>query len=69
LKVIAEGVETAEQAAILKNKGCDEVQGYLYGRPMPLEEFTRYAAKWASTRSTAPRRPRNRLAPRPICKT
>jgi diguanylate cyclase (GGDEF)-like protein len=39
LKVLAEGVETEAQAAILKELGCDEVQGYLYGRPMPLDQL------------------------------
>ena len=34
LKVIAEGVETQEQSDILKLNGCDEVQGYFYGKPM-----------------------------------
>lgn len=39
IPVMAEGVETAEQAAFLKEIGCEMVQGYWYNRPMPLEEF------------------------------
>ena len=39
LDVLAEGVETAEQAAWLKREGCDWAQGWLYGRPMPAEDF------------------------------
>jgi EAL domain-containing protein (putative c-di-GMP-specific phosphodiesterase class I) len=38
LKVIAEGVSTQAQYDILKEIGCDCVQGYLTGRPMPVEE-------------------------------
>lgn len=39
LEVVAEGVETAGQAAFLKAQGCTGFQGYLYGRPLPLEEW------------------------------
>jgi diguanylate cyclase (GGDEF)-like protein/PAS domain S-box-containing protein len=35
--VIAEGVETLEQLDCLRGCGCDEVQGYIYGRPQPVE--------------------------------
>ncbi len=39
LAAIAEGVETQEQRQLLLEKGCREFQGYLFGRPMPIDEF------------------------------
>ena len=38
LKVISEGVESADQVDILKNIGCDYIQGFVWGKPMPPEE-------------------------------
>jgi predicted signal transduction protein with EAL and GGDEF domain len=39
LDVIAEGVETEEQRQILMNKDCTHYQGYLFGKPVPIEQF------------------------------
>jgi diguanylate cyclase (GGDEF)-like protein/PAS domain S-box-containing protein len=42
-QVVAEGVETAEQAALLQAYGCQLAQGYFYGKPMTKESFEEYA--------------------------
>jgi EAL domain-containing protein (putative c-di-GMP-specific phosphodiesterase class I) len=41
MNVIAEGVETEEQQQILWSKGCIHYQGYLYSKPIPIEQFER----------------------------
>lgn len=45
LDMVAEGVETKEQAMFLKDCGCDTAQGYYYARPMALEEFNKLMRK------------------------
>jgi len=42
LEVIAEGIETPQQASFLKSIGCEYFQGYLMGRPMSLDEFAQF---------------------------
>ena len=42
LQVVAEGVETPEQLALLRQFGCDQVQGYLISKPLPLSELARF---------------------------
>ncbi|WP_262965011.1 putative bifunctional diguanylate cyclase/phosphodiesterase [Methylobacter psychrophilus] len=42
LDVIAEGVETEEQQQILLEKGCTYYQGYLFGKPVPIEQFNEF---------------------------
>lgn len=40
--LVCEGIETEEQADILKNIGCEEGQGYWFARPMPMEDFEEF---------------------------
>jgi EAL domain-containing protein (putative c-di-GMP-specific phosphodiesterase class I) len=44
LKVIAEGVETLEQLDFLRIRGCDEVQGYFFSRPLAADDFIRFVS-------------------------
>ena len=45
LSVIAEGVETDAQRDLLASLGCNKYQGYLFSRPLPIEEFEVFASK------------------------
>ncbi|MCK7610376.1 EAL domain-containing protein [Acinetobacter portensis] len=42
ISVLAEGVETEAQRDVLEKHGCYHYQGYLFGRPMPIDEFEQY---------------------------
>lgn len=46
MKIVAEGVETAEEAEALKNLGCERVQGYYYSRPHSEKEITDKLIAW-----------------------
>ncbi len=41
LSVVAEGVETEDQLALLREERCDIVQGYVFGKPLPPEDFVK----------------------------
>lgn len=45
VEVVCEGVETEEQATFLRNMGCDYAQGYLYAKPMSLQDFYDFVIK------------------------
>jgi diguanylate cyclase len=45
LSVVAEGIETEAQRRILENQGCEAMQGYLLGRPMPAYKIDLLAAE------------------------
>ncbi len=44
--VVAEGVETAEQALLLRAARCDQVQGFYFARPMPADNVPKFIANW-----------------------
>ncbi len=55
LLVVAEGVETEQQMSILKSENCDEVQGYYFSKPLPINELI----KWITARSPSAARLRS----------
>lgn len=49
LEIVAEGVETHEQMAFLRDAGCDQIQGYLIARPMPIDETIAWCKSFVTT--------------------
>jgi predicted signal transduction protein with EAL and GGDEF domain len=64
MQTTAEGVETAEELALVRNLGCTLIQGFYFGKPMPSDEAAALAEKGAATRPDAhliQREPRIRI--------
>jgi hypothetical protein len=64
MQTTAEGVETQEELALVRNLGCSLVQGYIFGKPMPAEEARVLAAKGDASLPKSkfpPREPRMRI--------
>jgi len=53
MTTIAEGVETAEQAALVEADGCTDIQGYLISRPIPATEIDALLCRFSSGRATS----------------
>jgi EAL domain-containing protein (putative c-di-GMP-specific phosphodiesterase class I) len=49
LELIAEGVETREEADFLSKCGCDMAQGFYYAKPVSIDEFNEKYRTWTST--------------------
>ena len=49
LRVVAEGVETRQQRDLLVAMGCDELQGYLFAKPMPAQDLANWSARDANS--------------------
>jgi EAL domain-containing protein (putative c-di-GMP-specific phosphodiesterase class I) len=53
LPIVAEGVETEAQRTFLTGEDCQELQGYLIGRPKPIEEYAEVVGRAAPRRTAA----------------
>ncbi|NCB62221.1 MAG: EAL domain-containing protein [Clostridia bacterium] len=54
MKIVAEGIENLEQLYCLRALGCDAVQGFIFSKPLPAEEFERYAFENGRPRGVTP---------------
>ncbi|MDI3323142.1 EAL domain-containing protein [Pontibacterium granulatum] len=53
MTTVAEGVESAEEWALVEQMGCEQVQGYFIARPMPFKELISWCQRWQSDHKTA----------------
>jgi len=62
LRIVAEGVETAEQQEFLSRLGCTALQGFLFAKPMEAEEFVQFATRQAARTQVIELQPAKRRA-------
>ncbi|MFI7587479.1 putative bifunctional diguanylate cyclase/phosphodiesterase [Spongisporangium articulatum] len=65
MRIVAEGVEDQDTLQALHEIGCDEAQGYLHSRPLPLEQFAAWLERRTTGLSTFPAGPAARPVPAP----
>lgn len=52
MKMVAEGIDDEALVEPLRAMGCDAIQGYVFAKPMPMEEFTQFVASWRNHEKT-----------------
>ncbi len=74
IKIIAEGIESPDQISYLRKIGCDVIQGYVYSKPLPTDEFVEYVKNFSPkneiTEETEsfPEKPYKKLSREALCR-
>ncbi len=74
IKIIAEGIESPEQISYLRKIGCDVIQGYVYSKPLPTDEFVEYVKNFvpgnekADETESFPEKPYTGLTREALCR-
>lgn len=74
IKIIAEGIESSEQISYLRKIGCDVIQGYVYSKPLPVDEFVEYVKNFTpeteqrDEAESFPEKPYTKLSREALCR-
>ncbi len=74
IKIIAEGIESPEQISYLRKIGCDVIQGYVYSKPLPADEFVEYVKNFTPGKEADdeaenfPEKPYTKLSREALCR-